>query len=99
MRNVLDKTEVEPLFNVFTWVLQSFEQGGWLKRYKFLEGQYLIALDGTNYFSSSKIHCSQCNHRTDQNGKTNYFHSVILPVIVSPDQSEVISLAPEFITP
>jgi hypothetical protein len=99
IRNVLDKTEVEPLFNVFTWVFQSLEQGGWLKRYKFLESQYLIALDGTTYFSSSKIHCSQCNHRTHQNGKTSYFHSAILPVIVSPDQSEVISLAPEFMTP
>jgi hypothetical protein len=99
IRNVLDKTEVEPLFNVFTWVFQSLEQGGWLKRYKFLESQYLIALDGTTYFSSSKIHCSQCNHRTHQNGKTSYFHSAILPVIVTSDQSEVISLAPEFMTP
>ena len=29
----------------------------------------------------------------------NYFHSAILPVIASPDQAEVISLAPDFITP
>ena len=66
-------------------------EGGWLKGYEFLKGQYLIALDGTNYFSSSKIHCSQCNHRTHSNGKRSYFHSAILPVIVSPSKSEVIA--------
>jgi len=25
IRNVLDKTEVEPIFNIFTWVFQSLE--------------------------------------------------------------------------
>ena len=99
IRNVLDKIEVEPLFNIFTWVYQSLRERGWLKGSEFLNGQYLIALDGTNYFSSSKIYCNQCNHRTHSNGKTSYFHSAILPVIVSPFQSEVISLAPEFMTP
>lgn len=99
IRNVLDKIEVTPLFNIFTWICQFLRQGGWLKGYEFLKGQYLIALDGTHYFSSSKIYCSQCNHRTHSNGKTSYFHSAILPVIVSPNQSEVISLAPEFMTP
>jgi hypothetical protein len=99
IRNVLDQTEIEPLFKVFTWMYQNLRQGGWLRGYEFLNGQYLIALDGTNYFSSSKIHCSQCNYRTHGNGKTSYFHSAILPVIVSPSQSEVISLAPEFMIP
>jgi hypothetical protein len=55
IRNVLDQTEIEPLFKVFTWMYQNLRQGGWLRGYEFLNGQYLIALDGTNYFSSSKI--------------------------------------------
>ena len=58
-----------------------------------------MALDGTEYFSSQKIHCSSCNHRELANGKTNYYHSVITPVIVQADNEHVISLEPEFMVP
>jgi hypothetical protein len=58
-----------------------------------------VALDGTQYFSSQKIHCQQCSTRTHTNGSITYFHRAILPVIVAPGQSQVIALAPEFITP
>jgi hypothetical protein len=61
--------------------------------------QILVAIDGTEYFSSKKIHCEQCNHRALANGGTNYFHSVITPVIVQPGNSHVIALEPEFILP
>lgn len=37
--------------------------------------------------------------RAHKNGTVTYFHSAILPVIVSPSQSLVIPLAPEFISP
>ena len=60
-------------------------------------GGLLIALDGTQYFSSEKIHCEKCSSRNHKNGKVSYSHTAILPVIVC--QSQVISLAPEFITP
>jgi hypothetical protein len=53
----------------------------------------------TQYFSSHQIHCAQCSHKQHSNGTVSYSHTVILPVIVAPGQSEVISLAPEFITP
>jgi hypothetical protein len=56
-------------------------------------------LDGTQYHSSKKIHCDCCSTRTHKNGTVNYFHSAISPVIVAPGKSEVIALAPEFITP
>jgi DNA-directed RNA polymerase subunit RPC12/RpoP len=59
----------------------------------------LVALDGTEYFSSQKIHCPNCSHRELPNGKTNYYHSVITPVIVQADNEHVISLEPEFIVP
>jgi len=58
-----------------------------------------VALDGTQSFRSHKIQCCHCSSRTPKNGTTTYFHSAILPVIVAPQQSQVIALAPEFITP
>jgi hypothetical protein len=99
IRNVLDELPSVWLFGVFNWVYQQLRQAGWLKPYEVLDGQLLVALDGTQYFSSHQIHCEQCSHKQHSNGTVSYSHSAILPVIVAPGQSEVISLAPEFVTP
>ena len=99
IRNILDKIAAQGLFQIFTWVYQALHRGGHLKPYHGLGGQLLVALDGTQYFSSRTIHCECCSSRTHKNGTVTYFHSAILPVIVAPGQSQVISLAPEFITP
>jgi hypothetical protein len=61
--------------------------------------QRLIALDGTQYFSSQKIQCAACSHRTAANGVTTYSHTVITPVVVAPHQPHALVLPPEFITP
>jgi len=64
-----------------------------------LDHNLLVALDGTEYYSSQKISCPCCLTRTDQNGKTTYSHQALLPAIVHPEQTSVISLPPEFISP
>jgi hypothetical protein len=56
-------------------------------------------MDGTQYFSSSKIHCPQCRVSEHHNGTVTYSHSVVTPVIVAPGKARVIPLEPEFITP
>jgi len=99
IRNILDEIGAWQLFAVFFWVYQGLQRGGHLKPYQWLGGHLLVTLDGTQYFNSQKIHCQHCSTRTHKNGTTTYFHSAILPVIVAPGQSQVIALAPEFITP
>ncbi|MGC9200300.1 MAG: transposase, partial [Acidobacteriaceae bacterium] len=56
---------------------------------------YLISLDGTTYFSSSKIHCSSCLVKNHRNGTTTYSHQLLGATLVHPDLKEVIPLAPE----
>ena len=58
-----------------------------------------VALDGTEYFNSTQIHCCQCSTRTLRSGEIHYFHSVVTPVIVCLGKTQVIPLAPEFIRP
>jgi len=99
IRNILDEIAAKGLFQVFTWVYQRLQRFGYLKPYQYLGGNLLVALDGTEYFSSQSIHCECCSSRTHKNGTVTYFHSAILPVIVAPGQSQVISLVHEFITP
>ena len=59
----------------------------------------LIALDGTWYFSSDKIHCENCSGIEHKSGQTLYHHSAITPVIVAPGQPYAIPPRPEFIIP
>ncbi len=84
---------------MFEQVYRTLKAKGYLKQYEVLGGQLLVPLDGTEYFSSQCIHCQQCSHRTHKNGTVTYFHSAILPVIVAPNQEQVVSLDPEFISP
>jgi hypothetical protein len=98
IRNIIDGIPATALSQVFTEVYQALRRDGHLNRFKFLGG-LLIALDGTQYFTSHNVHCEKCSSRTHKDGKVTYFHSAILPVIVAPGESQVISLAPEFITP
>jgi hypothetical protein len=75
------------------------DSGGQLNNYRALADNLLMAIDGTEYFSSSQIHCPECSTRKLKSAEIRYFHSVVTPVIVSPDRSEVIPLVPEFVVP
>ena len=75
------------------------KEKGMLDSFRFLEGKLLLALDGTGYFFSESIHCPSCTVHHHRDGRTTYSHSVLLPVLVHPERSQVIPLEPEFITP
>ena len=80
-------------------MLREMEASQLLDQYRDGKGRLLIAIDGTEYFCSQQIHCENCSHRERSNGKTEYFHSVLTPVILHDEQSSVIALEPEFICP
>src|SRR5437899_1033578 len=48
------------------------QRGKALEAMTFLDGYYLLALDGTGYFSSTTIHCASCLHRVHRNGTITY---------------------------
>jgi len=99
IRNLLDPLAPELLFPMFATGWRMLETGGALTAFQTLDRQHLIALDGTQYFTSRNLHCAACSHKTTANGMTTYFHTVITPVVVAPNQPHAIALAPEFITP
>lgn len=99
IRSLLDPIAPSALYPVFREIRSALEQSGQLDQFRVLDEQLLVTLDGTNYFSSTVIHCPNCSQRTTASGETVYFHSAITPVIVAPGRSQVISLDPEFIMP
>ncbi|MCL5996569.1 MAG: ISNCY family transposase [Chloroflexi bacterium] len=60
--------------------------------------RWLCALDGTQYFHSTEIHCPNCSVSL-RDGVAHYAHSVLIPALVRPGRAEVLVLEPEFILP
>jgi len=99
IRSMLDGVPPKHLEPIYRLVFERLEGEGLLEAFRSYARSLLIAMDGTEYFCSSKIHCDNCSHRERTNGTTNYYHSVLTPVIVQAGNEHVISLEPEFITP
>ena len=99
IRNLLDPVSPEYVRPVYRHIFLELEEAGVLERRRSFANQLLVAIDGTEYFSSKAIQSENCSHRELSNGKTNYFHSVLTPVIVQAGNETVISLEPEFIVP
>ncbi|WP_287125169.1 hypothetical protein [Desulfobacter sp.] len=99
IRNLLDPVAPEHIYPLFSGVFEALESHGHLEGYRFWENYFLIPIDGTEYFRSSKIHCDNCSVTHHKNGKITYSHKALTPVLVTPNNSKVLSLEPEFVTP
>ena len=63
IRSLLDPIAPENLSPLFAEILLALAQAGELEQFRVLEGQLLVSMDGTSYFSSKAIHCPNCQHR------------------------------------
>ena len=95
MRAVLDPVDPAGLRAPFREIFRRLQRGKALKRFVYLDGHYLVSLDGTTYFSSAKIHCPSCLVKQHRNGNITYSHQLLGATLVHPDLKEVIPLAPE----
>ena len=95
MREILDPVSPKWLRPVFKSVFRQLQRGKALEAMAFLDGHYLLALDGTGYFSSQTIHCASCLHKVHRNGSVTYTHQMLGAAIIHPDMRAVIPLMPE----
>lgn len=96
MRTTLDEVEPGDIQPAFKNIFRELQRGKVLEKFVFLEGCYLLPLDGTGYFSSKKIHCDACLEKVNQKtGEVTYYHQLLGAAIVHPDLKAVIPLAPE----
>ena len=95
MRTILDNVASDNLRAPFASVFRQLQRGKALERFAFFQGHYLMALDGTSYFSSEKIRCASCLEKKSRNGKIAYSHQMLGAALVHPDLREVIPLCPE----
>src|SRR2546425_4044472 len=95
MREILDPVSPKVLRPVFKSIFRQLQRGKALEAMPFLDGHYLLALDGTGYFSSTTIHCASCLHKVHRNGSVTYYHQMLGAAILHPEKREVMPLMPE----
>jgi len=99
IRNVLDGVPSRCLESVYESCVGLLIDEGYLKDFRGVHGQLLVALDGTRFFDSEAINCSGCSATVLSNGATSYYHGVLTAAVVAPGSQRVIALSPEMISP
>ncbi len=97
LRERLDIIDPILIRKSFKKVFAELHRGNALEQFCYIDGHYLLSLDGTGYFSSTKVHCESCcvkkySHTGDI---LSYYHNMLGGVLINPDFKEVIPLPPE----
>lgn len=99
IRNLLDPVLPCTLFPAISGIGNRLFYHGYLDDYRSIGSTFLVALDGTDFFSSKAISCPCCTKSELKNGETLYRHIAVTPVIVAPGHERVIPLPPQFVQP
>ncbi len=94
LRERLDEVDPSVLRRAFKRLFAVLQRGKGLEGFTHL-GHYLLSVDGTGYFSSSRVHCKHCCEKHHRDGRTAYYHQLLGAVLVHPLHREVFPLAPE----
>ena len=57
LRERLDRLSPNRLRRSFKAIFAQLQRGKVLERYRYLNGRYIVSIDGTGQFSSKKVHC------------------------------------------
>jgi hypothetical protein len=104
MRDILDPLSPEPLRQLLPVLFEKIRRAGWAKSLKTQltagtsQGDYyVVALDATQYFHSTKLQCPSCLMKTDQSGQLHYSHSVVGATLVKAGSHKVLPLDVEMV--
>jgi hypothetical protein len=95
MKDALDEVDPEQIAPLFDDFFRPLQRGKYLEQYQVLDGRYIIAVDGAQYFSSEKISCPGCLIREDKKGNVRHSHGIVQAAMMNPNMRQVIPLSPE----
>jgi len=99
MREILDRVEPEVLRVVLPQLWEKVRRAGWGGRFTTTlpSGQhqgmyYTVALDGSEYFRSTKVQCPHCLRQPDPQGRVHYSHKIVGATVVRAGSHQVVPL-------
>ena len=99
IRQTLDGAPTDHFDGLFAHVVKDLDESGHLKPLRRLGGRALIALDGSEHFTSRKVRCPHCSTRKRSDGEIEHFHCFVGATLVAPGHTTVLPLPPEFVRP
>jgi hypothetical protein len=90
--DVLDHSLIRPAYKTIFSLLQ---RGKALENFQYLDGHYLLSIDGTGHFSSDTVHCKNCCVKNHKDGRQSYYHQMLAAVVLHPNEKVVIPICPE----
>ena len=95
IRNVVDAVSPQSsMRDIFKEFYQRLQRGKHLEQYQIFPHRYLLNVDGTQYFRSTKISCPKCLKRGRKNHEY-HCHQVLQGAIVKSGLKQVIPVMPE----
>lgn len=97
MRNILDTIDPMDIRSPFKSIFSQVQRGKALEEMAYLNGYYLLAIDGCEIYKSTYRFNDTCMVRNPKHGDTEYYQQFLAGSIVHPFKKEVIPLCPEMI--
>lgn len=97
LRERLDEVNPDELRPAFKQLFSVLQRAKGLEGFEFMDGHYLLSMDGTGKFSSTTVSCPHCCRKEQANGTVTFYHQMLGACIVHPDKPNVIPLCPESI--
>jgi len=99
LREILDGAPWEPIRGLLPDIFERYRRSGWLTEFRSSENLgdkfYPIAIEGTDYFSSTEISCESCLHSTQDDSKTRYRHSILAATLIKPRTHSILPMDAE----
>jgi len=99
LRDILDGAPWEPIRRLLPDIFERYRRSGWLTEFRSSQNLgrkfYPVAIDGTDYFSSTEISCEGCLHSSHEEDKTRYRHSVLAATLIKPRSHQILPMDAE----
>lgn len=106
LRERLDEIGPESVRHLLPQLFERIRRRGWawdwqneISAGRDAGSYYVLALDGTDYFSSEAISCEQCVVRRDKSGQMHYRHTVVAATLVTSGSHRIWPLDAEVCSP
>lgn len=95
MREIIDRVSSTFFEAIFKEFYARLQRGKYLERYQIFPKMYYFPIDGSEFFHSNEVHCSQCLLKRHGDSSKTYSHQVLQGGIMHPDCKQIIPFMPE----
>lgn len=92
LRDLVDPIDPAWLLKGLRRLLTAVEKTRIWQEFHWLDGRVLVALDGTEFYHSDKLRCPFCLEKHHKDGRVEYYHQVLVAVLLHPKTGAVLPL-------